>query len=124
MKVYYQENKEKISISKKIYRQNNIEKTLIRNRNRKNKIRTLSKNSDITNDYLRRLLKGSIKCPLCEKEYKDKSDKHIDHIIPIGVGGKHRKSNIRIICAKCNLSRPKDGSDIKKQTIKKDTALK
>ena len=49
---------------------------------------------------------------LYEKNAK-KRERAIDHILPINVGGMHRKNNIRIICKKCNLKRPKDGKDIK-----------
>ncbi len=101
---------EKIKYAK-IYRIANGDKIKARNRNRKNLMRSLSKNTDITNNYLIQLLNKSKNCPLCSKLMLEK---HIDHIIPIGVGGKHRKNNIRIVCKSCNLSRPKDGSDLKK----------
>jgi hypothetical protein len=38
--------------------------------------------------------------------------KHIDHIIPITIGGTHTHGNVRVICATCNLTRPNDGSDL------------
>jgi len=113
VKDYYNKNKDKIAITSKEYRRNNIESILISNRNRKNKLRALSVNSDITNTYLAELLKNSLKCPICGSKYINKSDKHIDHIIPISVGGEHCKDNIRVICKRCNLTRPKDGRDIK-----------
>ena len=34
-------------------------------------------------------------------------------IKPVGIGGEHKKSNIRVICRRCNLTRPKDGTDCK-----------
>lgn len=55
------------------------------------------------------------KCPLCGVYLTDKpyfpNSKHLDHILPINQGGTHTHGNVRIICAGCNLSRPKDGSD-------------
>jgi predicted nucleic acid-binding Zn ribbon protein len=39
------------------------------------------------------------------------NSKHLDHILPLGVGGTHTWGNVRIICQDCNLKRPKDGSD-------------
>lgn len=113
VKKNYTKNKKKIAIRTKIYRKKNIEKILIRNKNRHHRLRTLKNDSDIDNKYLAELFLKSIRCPLCNREYKNKSDKHLDHIIPIGVGGKHIKKNVRIICKTCNLSRPKDGRDIK-----------
>ena len=56
------------------------------------------------------------KCPLCGDRLTGKrgmpKSKHLDHIIPICVGGTHTHGNVRIICADCNLRRPKDGSDV------------
>lgn len=39
------------------------------------------------------------------------NSKHLDHIVPLNQGGTHTHGNVRIICADCNLRRPKDGSD-------------
>jgi hypothetical protein len=39
------------------------------------------------------------------------NSKELDHIIPLNIGGTHTIGNVRIICRKCNSSRPKDGSD-------------
>lgn len=55
------------------------------------------------------------KCPLCDVYMTGKpnqlNSKHLDHILPISQGGTHTHGNVRIICADCNLHRPKDGSD-------------
>lgn len=37
---------------------------------------------------------------------------HIDHIVPLCMGGPHHPANCRVITATENLSRPKDGSDL------------
>lgn len=37
---------------------------------------------------------------------------HLDHWIPLNMGGETCEGNLRITCPKCNLSRPKDGSDL------------
>lgn len=44
---------------------------------------------------------------------------HTDHIHPLNMGGKHTASNVRIICATCNLRRPKDGRDVLPTLIRK-----
>ena len=55
------------------------------------------------------------KCPLCGVYMTSKpnrpNSKHLDHILPRNQGGNHVHGNVRIICADCNLKRPKDGSD-------------
>lgn len=54
-------------------------------------------------------------CPLCGVRLTARpnlpNSKHLDHIIPVAAGGTHTHGNVRIICAACNLRRPKDGSD-------------
>lgn len=57
------------------------------------------------------------RCPLCGvtmsgRQYEP-SSKHLDHIIPISQGGAHTRANVRVICQTCNLSRPKDGRDLR-----------
>lgn len=55
------------------------------------------------------------RCPLCQVKLLDEpylpASKELDHIIPQGAGGTHTIGNVRIICRKCNITRPHDGSD-------------
>lgn len=37
---------------------------------------------------------------------------HLDHIVQLHLGGTHTKDNVRFLCEGCNLTRPKDHSDI------------
>jgi hypothetical protein len=83
--------------------------------NSSHKYRSKLKNSDITTKWLRLLWNKTTHCELCGMPLQNHSrypdGKHLDHIIPIGMSGSHTKNNVRYICASCNLSRPKDGSD-------------
>jgi hypothetical protein len=47
------------------------------------------------------------KCWVCGKPAE-----HTDHVIPLNAGGSHWPSNLRPACAKCNVSRPKNGRDL------------
>jgi len=47
------------------------------------------------------------KCWICGKPAE-----HTDHVIPLNIGGSHWPSNLRPACSKCNLSRPRNGSDL------------
>jgi hypothetical protein len=71
--------------------------------------------SDITAGQELAMRKRARKCPMCGVRLTSRPDlpnsKHLDHIVPLGVGGTHTHGNVRIICADCNLHRPKDGSD-------------
>lgn len=39
------------------------------------------------------------------------NSKELDHILPLNQGGTHTHGNVRIICRRCNQTRPKNGSD-------------
>lgn len=84
--------------------------------NCKNKRRAMQDLSDVDISWLLRIKNSANICPLCSVEMNeiryDKRSKHIDHIIPINIGGLHMKDNVRFICQQCNLTRPRDGSDI------------
>lgn len=75
--------------------------------------------SDITPAQEMEMRRKARKCPMpgCGVRLTDKpglpNSKHLDHIAPLNptVGGTHTHGNVRIICARCNLTRPKDGSD-------------
>lgn len=72
--------------------------------------------TDITTAFESQMRRRARQCPMCSVWMTDSpglpSSKHLDHIIPIHVGGTHTIGNVRIICRTCNLSRPKDGSDL------------
>jgi 5-methylcytosine-specific restriction endonuclease McrA len=72
--------------------------------------------TDITSGWLVELKAKAGNCPVCDvtmaSDGRKMDGKTLDHIIPINVGGKHSMRNVRYICRNCNLSRPKDGSDI------------
>ena len=48
------------------------------------------------------LIEHGGKCPNC-----DTTDGpwHIDHIIPLSLGGSHSANNVQVLCARCNLSK-------------------
>lgn len=87
-----------------------------RNSLKVSKRRTALRFTDITAEYERNLRANARTCPLCgirmTAEPGRPNSKQLDHIIPIVVGGTHTMGNVRIICRTCNLTRPKDGSDL------------
>ncbi len=78
--------------------------------------RMAGRTSDITAAYERRLRAKARRCPLCSVRLTNRPDlpnsKHLDHIVPVVIGGTNTIGNVRIICRTCNLTRPKDGSDL------------
>lgn len=84
---------------------------------RKNYVRrTALRDTDITAPFIAKLWREARRCPMCSVKLTDKSNqpnsKHLDHIVPVVIGGTHTMGNVRIVCRTCNLSRPKDGSDL------------
>lgn len=66
--------------------------------------------SDVTVDFLIDILKSCTFCPLCGKKMSDdrmsQDGKSIDHIVPLCAMGAHIRSNLRIVCRRCNSGRP------------------
>lgn len=55
---------------------------------------------------------GVCMCKICNKPITDLQELQIDHILPIKAGGADVIENVRCTHAGCNLTRPKDGSDL------------
>lgn len=80
------------------------------------KRRAVERLSDITASYLSELIADARCCPMCDVQMTDHpgcpESKHVDHIVPMAIGGTHTVGNVRVICRTCNLARPHDGSDL------------
>lgn len=113
-KEYYKQNTLEEKKLVKLYQQSPKGKAVRANYNHKRRIQC--KITDITTDWLLEFKEKSIHCEICSCEMNDirwhPQSKHLDHIIPLGKGGTHTMDNVRYICQTCNLSRPKNGSDL------------
>jgi len=94
----------------------------ITNKNYKHRRRVRCRFTDIDNEWLNKLFSITTHCELCNCELDNDgkaypNGKQLDHITPLAVGGTHTKNNVRVICYKCNIERPKDGSDNLKLVI-------
>jgi 5-methylcytosine-specific restriction endonuclease McrA len=108
-KEYYSKNKEKIKVRVAEYRK--TPKGKVVKINSSNKRREKEKQGSINSDDLIFLRENINSCEICGCELND-SNVHLDHIIPLSIGGAHRINNVRYICSSCNLQRPRDGKDI------------
>jgi 5-methylcytosine-specific restriction endonuclease McrA len=99
---YYEKNKEKIKIRYKAWAVNNSEFRRIHHINRRaRKLKAGGKLSLNLSSRLFALQKG--KCACCRKKLSD--DYHMDHIMPLALGGLNEDKNIQLLCAKCNLQK-------------------
>ena len=129
LKVWYETNKEKVKAKSKAYYEANKEKVKDRcktyRESNKGEIKTKKKiyyeaNKDwhIAKAARRKALKIPALLPTTDEElikklYKQRADMskkhgeeyHVDHIIPLSIGGAHHQDNLRIITAKENLKK-------------------
>ena len=77
----------------------------------KEKKRAKQKDTDITAKWLVELFEKTMICTICGREIDNNTlypnGKHMDHIMPVNIGGKFEKKNIRFIHGGCNHRRPK-----------------
>lgn len=114
-KEYKKNNKEKILTYNRIYSKTDIAKASYRNSQHKRRV--VEKNTDVDSCWIKEQKKLAIFCPLCdykmEEDGRKMKGKTMDHVITINKGGLHKKNNILYVCRECNLTRPKNNSDIK-----------
>lgn len=110
------ENIDKRTEQRKNWKLRNKDKIREINRNQRNKRRTIYKEGNVTTKWLLELKEKTKYCSLCGEKLNDiqyhPQQYNLEHIIPLKIGGKHSKDNIRFTCARCNHRRPKDGRDI------------
>lgn len=94
-----------------------VEKRKARERAKTHLRKTVGRYTDVTPEYERALRDKAKRCPMAgcgvrfvKEPYKPAS-KELDHMVPLVMGGTHTVGNVRIICRRCNVRRPYDGSD-------------
>jgi 5-methylcytosine-specific restriction endonuclease McrA len=102
-KAYYENNKEKFREYQQQYRQTEQGKMFFRIRQQRRRFRKAAAGGvfSITDIEAIRVAQGN-RCYLCGKKLKAY---HIDHFIPLALGGTNDAGNLRLACPKCNLSK-------------------
>ena len=65
---------------------------------------TVAQRTEINRIYRRSAKDKNIRCYLCGKLIP-LGDRHVDHILPLAKGGRHRPSNLAVACRECNQSK-------------------
>lgn len=97
---YYENNKEKIKFKVSNYRKQNLEKIRALNQSR----RGLQRTGKLSKNIIELLFeKQNGLCICCLKELGN--DFHIDHIIPLSLGGTNTDDNVQLLKSRCNLQK-------------------
>lgn len=113
-RIYVKRNKDLINKRAKIFRLANPEYYLKRAKEYAKKNPEKIKENNAKRRALRRDLMGEVsknitaklkhlqqnKCPCCGEKLGDKY--HLDHIIPLSLGGRHEDANLQLLKASCN----------------------
>ena len=97
---YYEANSEKINARTSAYKKDNPEKRRVHVENRRARKGGGKLSIGIT-DKLLKLQKG--KCACCGKPLVGKY--HLDHILPLALGGANEDGNIQLLTARCNTQK-------------------
>lgn len=100
---HYEANKERIRQQQKDYYQNNKDDFVIYSENRRSRKQNAA-GSHTCDQALGLLTAQNYKCVNCKCCLK-RNKKHLDHIVPLALGGSNDIKNLQWLCAKCNLSK-------------------
>lgn len=100
---YYKANKEKVAERSRKYYKANPEKAKVKNQNRR--ARKKANGGNLSIDIVQILLaKQNNKCVCCGADLTQ-TGYHLDHIMPLALGGLNDDSNVQLLTPKCNLSK-------------------
>jgi len=99
---WYKKNSEASKSRNKKWYKTDIGKIFLKNK--RHSRRTKTKQGDVTTTQLLHLEQNAKVCYWCNVSIKNKVV-HIDHYVPLSVGGEHTISNLVVSCSKCNLKK-------------------
>lgn len=101
--LYYEANREKIIKKNSEYQKRNLDKARVRNQNRRSK--RVGGDGKHTLDEIEFIMElQDHKCASCGVALDD-SNKHLDHILPLALGGSNEIKNLQWLCKFCNISK-------------------
>lgn len=98
-RIYHERNKDKIAIRARNYRSSHMAQARVRDQNRRARKRLGA--GSASPDIISRLLclqRG--KCVCCRRKLA--AGNHLDHVIPLALGGPHTDDNLQLLCPNCN----------------------
>lgn len=107
-KAYYEENKDSVSAMNESWRKSNKEKVRAYSRARKARVRA-AEGTWTAPDIERLMIEQRGACVYCMVALD--ASYHVDHIMPLYLGGSNWPENLQLLCKTCNLSKGKKHPD-------------
>lgn len=101
-KKWREQNREAVNFSASKYRKNNPEKVLALNASRR-ALRSGSVGTHTSDDVFKMLKLQKHKCANCLTDISNAY--HVDHIMPLALGGSNWPENLQCLCPTCNLKK-------------------
>lgn len=101
---YSQKNAEAARQRAKEWREKNPERAAHNDRTKRARKRN-ARGSHTADDVSNLLHRQRFRCVYCNTSIRRKEARHVDHIMPLKLGGANDISNIQILCARCNMSK-------------------
>jgi len=100
---WYEKNRESAIDAAKTYQKNNLDRARIKNQKRRAKRKKIG-GSHTLEEIEQMLEDQNCQCNCCG-EILTKSNKHLDHIMPVALGGSNSIENLQWLCQFCNISK-------------------
>jgi 5-methylcytosine-specific restriction endonuclease McrA len=124
-KAYREANKEKVNASNKVWRQANPERKLVYDHNRR-ALKLNAEGNHTHTDITNLIQVQNSKCTYCKTDLiiTGKGKYHVDHIMPLFLGGTNYPENLQLLCPTCNCSKGPKHPDIYEKQINQTNTRK
>lgn len=103
-KQWHEANPGKVKQAKRKWKEKNPEAVAVYSRNRRARLKKVGGTHTVGDiRFLMKIQKGKCAHPWCRKSLK--VGRHVDHRVPIVLGGDNGRSNIQLLCPDCNYKK-------------------
>lgn len=105
VKKWREANQERIRAINRGWAERNSDKVKVNSNNQRARRSKQKSGMKLSKDIIPRLMElQKCRCPICKVSLK-RVKTHLDHIMPLALGGLNVDSNVQLLCRECNLSK-------------------